>query len=140
MLEKARFDAVMKNLIARSLKKNYGQSPERFGDLLLAQHEHQLYIQYKNNQKKEEERLKRIEDAKEAKRRKRRGLQPLPEVVVKKKKSKKAIAAPTIPDVTFKDMNYSTPAQLIGWIFGRRPSPTYPVSLSVRPLYYTYMI
>ena len=128
MLEKARFDAVMQNLVARSLKKNYGQSPERFGDLLLEQHEHQLYVQYKTRKRKEEERLLKLEEAKEAKRRKRRGLAPIVKVETVVKKKKHVPKPQEAKDVTFKNMNYSTPSQLIAWIFARRPEPTYPVS------------
>ena len=138
MLIKARFDVVMKNLIGRSLKKNYGQSPERFGDLLLEQREHQIYVQVRNKQKKERERQRKMDEAMELKRRRGRkntsgmSTPPLPSSPIPEKKKKHAHKTlSVVPDVTFKDLNYIAPNKLIAWLFARRPVPTYPVSVLV---------
>ena len=142
MLIKARFDSVMRNLISRSLKKNYGQSPQRFGDLLLEQREHQIYVQVKNKQRKERERQRKMEEAMELKRRRGRknagsGMNTPPPTSPAPEKKKASVhkTLEVVPDVTFKDLNYIAPEKLIAWLFARRPTPTYPVSQILVALY-----
>jgi len=133
MLEKARFDAVMHELVARSLKKNFGGSPERFSNLILEQYEHQQYVQYKIAKKKERERLRKLEEAAWARKNKgKRHHKPfesqLPPPTPRSSKSArlKRLKQMEAPDIVFKDMNYIKPEKLMAWLFCRRPQPTYP--------------
>lgn len=144
MLEKARFDAVMVELIARSLKKNFGASPERFSNLILEQYEHQQYVQYKIAKKKERERQRKAEEAafyrkNKGKKSRLKFVSQLPPPTPRSSKSarRKRLKQMEAPDVVFKDMNYIKPSKLIAWLFCRRPEPTYP-SLYQKMLQFKY--
>jgi len=64
MLERSRFGAVMTAMIAKSLKANYGQSPKRYGKLLMEQYQHQQHLQMKALKKIEKKKKKKSEENK----------------------------------------------------------------------------
>lgn len=119
MLERARFGAVMNSMIAKSLKANYGQSPKRYGKLLMEQYEHQQYLQMKMLKKIEKEKKRKAEEKKNRMRR-LRAEQKSPQKATKtsnkladdlalmtkpEHKKKKKTLVKTAVDVTYKDMH-----------------------------------
>lgn len=147
MLIRARFDRVMENLIFKGLKKNYGQSPQRYANLLLQQHENQIIVQLQNAYRREVEMKRKQKELQRRMRAEAKGARALKKALEAEKANEELALvakkkAPTVKgfaaqqaalfsafDVSYNDLHFVSPKKLIAWCFTRRPSP----ATTVRP-------
>lgn len=97
MVEKASFDRVMENLILKSLKKNYAQSPQRYAKRMLSGNMNMGMIWWLSTTSSH----------------------PISCAVL--------LTVVNLPLISVSDMNKFPVAKFVAWVFGRRPNPCNPV-------------